>query len=317
MGKHFDAMCHFLEHTKSHESIDRFRPMLRYVSLVEYPKSTPPEFYTDESLSLFRLPWKAVAIEDPISCVVIERCGYSNIIVGHSDESNRATTDEDDYESIRSPRNDARVSTRDVGLLMGDCFNFAITVNGEVRGKPLAMFGRFAFGGRNTGTTVDGRYLEDGLWTKIIFDVAPITNDPKKWDRYSPPVHSDVREVSAQHIMTALWQCVVMTRPSKWILRHDVKPSHKEPKKIPRSHQRPHWIVISDAERARAFRDPTDRVPVTDEKRHVTAHPRRAHYRKIGTNDDGTAKLTWVRSCWVGSIEAEIRGSRYRVELDI
>jgi hypothetical protein len=49
----------------------------------------------------------------------------------------------------------------------------------------------------------------------------------------------------------------------------------------------------------------------------VTPHARRAHYRHIGENDDGTKKYTWVRACWVGSTEAEIRVQKYRVELEL
>ena len=52
--------------------------------------------------------------------------------------------------------------------------------------------------------------------------------------------------------------------------------------------------------------------------RHYLLHDDEVQYRyELQENEDGSRKYTWVRSCWVGSTEAEIRGQRYRVELDL
>lgn len=314
MGTHFDAMCRFAE-AQTGPAAETFKATMRSISIVEFAESPLPKFFTDDSLELFRLPWKAVAVEDPISCVGLERIG-SAVILGN-----------ERFDKIATPvyrpsdRDPKRKTTEAVGLRTGDIFNFCITAvtnHRDTGHQTLAALGHFIFCGRCRSSDVDPQWKDGSLVFDVRTSIAQIQYPngdlrPIK----NPEGPPDLQSVLIDHIITALWQCVVMTQPSNWIMRHDVKASPKVLKKIPRSHQRPHWIVISDNERARIFRDPSKRVPVTDEKRHVTAHPRRAHYRKIGTLPDGSANLTWVRSCWVGPTETEIRGGRYRVELDL
>jgi hypothetical protein len=117
-------------------------------------------------------------------------------------------------------------------------------------------------------------------------------------------------------------------RPTNWIVRQvpterqEVAIARAENgKKIPRSGDRNKWLLITDEERVRYFRE---REPVAaavsssgHDRQEVTPHPRRAHHRHIGTNEDGSKRHTWVRACWVGSRETEIRGARYRVELEL
>lgn len=126
------------------------------------------------------------------------------------------------------------------------------------------------------------------------------------------------REIHGQ-INCSMWQCVQATQPGTWIVsdlgseRRAEK--FKDSKIIPRSHQRRRWIVITDQERRRSFRESV--ANEGGEDRSVTPHARRAHYRHVGENEDGSKRYTWVRACWVGSTEAEIRGQRYRVELEL
>lgn len=302
----FDAMCRIAERA----GIAHLTNRLRYASLVVLGESHLAGWadVKPDATTLFRLPWKATAIEDSMSCVLLERVGQTTMealsaeVAPHGVRSKLAVGGE--------VRKDRRVTTADVGLEAGDMFYVAMAQVAETHSvvtSATAVFGgsnenlehMWAFQGVNLAIEYQGRVSTHSLGM-----------DSKcYWE--------SVRELTNQ-LIVATWQCVVATQPGSWVLRKVVaKESDGKSPKIPRSHQRPTWIVISDDERRRSFRSDDNQASGAADRHAKAAHPRRAHYRHVGNREDGGRRYTWVRSCWVGSTEARIRGGRYRVEVDL
>lgn len=108
----------------------------------------------------------------------------------------------------------------------------------------------------------------------------------------------------------------LINSPSRWIIkREDVMARPVYPHgPIPRAHQRPRYIVVSDKEIERVIRDPNPANVGT-----VRPHRRRAHSHLLKSE-----RFTWkrgqrvfVKACWVGPESAEYGGERYSVCLDL
>ena len=289
----FDAMCRAAE-----ARMPVLAPKLRHASLIRMPG-----LYSEDLLALrddFRMIWKTVAIEDDESCVLIERSGVSERIPVAGEPSFHTAIDRSN-----------RVMTSEIGLRAGDAFDVAVTSLYD-DGSPLTCYVKDAVMGRDV--YVDGKN-QGTVWGCGAITVASGHEARLSVLDGNTKAFRHAWESLVRDMAVALTQCALCARPGRWVLR-EVCASPRDPgasKKIPRSHQRDRWLSITDEERVRYFRS-DEREPTG---RHPIAHARRAHYRHIGENDDGTKKYTWVRACWVGSTEAEIRGQKYRVELEL
>lgn len=299
----FDAMCRLAERAEMGRLISR----LRYASLLVLGESKNAGWadVPGDSVTLFRLPWKATAIEDSLSCVLMERIGTTTI--------RKVSQGPKGWIGVVSDvgtTGGIRDTTADVGLEDGDTFFVAMAAT--LDGVSSVVAGAAVFGGLTTSMEHVWAFQDVSVAAEVEGKVHRRRvgmDDPGYWPM--------TRELTSQ-LVVATWQCVVATQPGSWVLRKvDAKVSPEGSPKIPRSHQRPTWVVISDAERKRVFRE-RDPEFVGTEGEHSAraAHPRRAHYRCVGEHE-GKRRYTWVRACWVGSNEAEIRGGRYRVEVDL
>lgn len=310
----FDKMCKAAERDSG---CSWLKSSLGYASLVEYGESKNAEWSIDRGPSLFRLPWKAVAIEDSMGCVLLERAGF---IDGYRLPAPRTKHEMAWAVGCPEPDEMVRNTTADVGLRCGDVFRFAFAQNTSLHDTSLIVMCRVVFAGTRDDIVDDEgqpffHYGFSGV-RRIILNGGSV--DAEDMPQWSPVTHSIEMEALRQ-IIVATWQCVTITQPGTWIAKEcasEVRAEHHRcGKKIARSHQRERYIILTDAERRRYFRESTKHEGGED--RTVTPHARRAHYRHVGQNEDGTKRYTWVRACWVGSTEAEIRGQRYRVELGL
>jgi hypothetical protein len=302
----FDTMCRLSEGGRAPD-LER---KLRYASLLKMPGV----FHSEDSLQDdFRMLWKSMVVEDDEGCVFIERSGRLKVTETLATYAGHGVVNSIVAHPVMGRISTERCTTKDVGVEIGDMFTVATA---GVIGDAVAMtFGEVVSIGPFHGDRTRIAWLVYEL--KTLAERSDGTRIEQVWREGS----EDLAEVSAEWLKTVsvgMSQCMIAARPGTWVLR-ELSSRDRNPErsvKVPRSHQRPRWIVISDEERVRHFRSPT----AADESaghREVTPHPRRAHYRHIGTGEDGSKRHTWVRACWVGSTEAEIRGARYRVELEL
>lgn len=313
----FDVMAKMVE-----RHVPEFIPTMRVASLIEAPTYNPETMASTNMQEEFRLPWNAVFIEDSQSGVLIQRRGRM------INEGNGWRPD---------PDKEKRWTTADIGIERMDLFRFGVVFSkGAFKNVDLPadsglfaeMFveevvawdgsgATFAKGDHRPGTQI--RWVMGGIMFVVGDRTLELIPGTDGFDSSSRSL--------VDNVMAALSQCCMVTRPSNWIVKRVPTASEAQAiarranhaVKVPRSHERDRWLLITDAERARAFREPAAIGVSGDAREHrdVAPHPRRAHYRHIGTNEDGSKRHTWVRACWVGSKEAEIRGARYRVELDL
>lgn len=286
--------------------VTEFMPTMRAASLIEAPSYDPDKMAAKNMHEEFRLPWNSVFIEDDQSGVLIQRRGRV-IVAGNSWRPD--------------PDKERRWTTGDVGIERMDLFRFGVVFSDKFNGReiitPCGYFSEMCV----IDILADGRIFWGTGGINVVIGGGTIVIGPghEKW--------AECSKTLVDNITAALNQCCMVTRPSNWIVKRVPTAQEEEAiarranhaVKVARSHERDRWLLITDAERARAFREPSA-VEVSgnaQERRDVTPHPRRAHYRHIGQNEDGSKRHTWVRACWVGSKEAEIRGARYRVELDL
>lgn len=315
----FDAMCRAAEALGG-----SFEHQMRMASLLvvdeeEYRADLRAYLDSDPRFDVFeggfRLLWPYMAVDIGFASVFVSRVGRCKSDVnGPIDELRARRVMELEFESSE------RCGTSAIGALSGDVFMVAVT-DRYPEGIATIMCEGLVFGDRQSpGKMPRMAILPHQTW---IFG-------HRAGDRrvnVGAAVNRGVISISdadsaARTLRDGMIKAYVSiakaAKPSNWVVSRDSGGAERDPgrsPKIPRSHQRRHYIVISDQERRRCFRESVEASP--SEGRDVTPHARRAHYRHIGENDDGTKKYTWVRACWVGSTEAEIRGQKYRVELEL
>lgn len=126
-----------------------------------------------------------------------------------------------------------------------------------------------------------------------------------------------VRQDYIRAFIVALRQVMLVNHPGNWIVKAKSEERTRRAKKGPaiaRSHERARYLLISDEERIRHFRQDQN----GEKRKSPTAHARRAHLRKVGVNEETGRKVyTKVKASWIGSREATIDGVRYEVQLDL
>lgn len=312
----FDAMC------RAAEAIGgRFEQQMRMASLLvsERSESLVPKEGDARVEAInrwetqFRTLWPYMVVDWGRAAVFISRLGCSRAPVREWVE---------DWGSLVRPNDvdqGSRIGTGSIGIESGDVFLVAKTTESP-DGHTYTGIAEIAIGPKRGPEYVHGTYTRpDRFWLAVEDRFGMTVGSTADLWRFlgQERVESMVQELQVAWIGATL-RLLDAADAGNWILSKG-RENERDPttsKKIPRSHQRRHYIVISDAERRRVFRE-SPSAPDAGERASVTPHARRAHYRHIGENEDGSKRYTWVRACWVGSIEAEIRGAKYRVELDL
>lgn len=148
--------------------------------------------------------------------------------------------------------------------------------------------------------------VDPSLGVRKIFRADEIESDEMKSDASNLASRIDANVTAAL--------CVINS-PSNWVVKRENITARPVPKgAIPRSDQRPRYIVVSNDEIHRVIRDPNPENAGT-----VKPHRRRAHSKLLKSE-----KFTWkrgqrifVKACWVGPEQAEYGGERYKVCLDL
>ena len=291
--------------------------MLRYSSLIEVPVEFEQASFGLDIASDLRLPWKSVAVETTVlaegtvvpMAVVVERIGTVASIAWQ----NYPLTGPVPHAALVFGGMDRnrRSGTSDCGIEDGDCFRWASTVRLPARDQNVDVTfwcPRVAVQG-------------GGDSARMLIDMTQCQMAEHYAGR--PPVVRFPTNTEARDSRGDFWRAIrlatLVSQPSNWIVKR--VPGRAERRNAERSTGeavRDRWLLITNKERERWFRESARELDAGDgNRREIASHPRRAHYRHIGQNDDGTRKYTWVRACWVGSTEAEIRGQRYRVELEL
>lgn len=295
------------------------RHAVQSAALLQVPKIDPGSTPEPELLNNFRLPWQAAVFEDSVSAVLLMRMGrvpFSERGLADSAAcTDRVTPARKGTAPLGNIAVNARSSTKDIGIEVGDTLLVMIADSTD-------QWDAVMIGVLSAGNVAQNRVN----W--LVHHVEFYRKNKDGWQRARPAVGDEkslVTEITSQ-TMCAIEQACNVTRPSNWILKRQLTPAEQkvrdkhQGKKTPRSHERDRWLLITDKERVRYFREPVEAETVPASTGHHASpvpHPRRAHYRHIGQNEDGTRKHTWVRACWVGSTEATIRGNRYKVELEL
>lgn len=274
-----------------------FEGSLRVASLIEVPPYNPNDHDCTSVSDTFRLPWNVVCLDDGISCVLIQRRGKAKRVAAgwEVDPSSRRMTTE-------------------LGVEVDDWFRFAV-----VMPRPPGEAGCF-------GLFVEMMVASVSKGTGIKWSIGELYISAREGGRAvktGDPTWKECARHLIAHAVAGLNQCASLTAPSNWIVKKTTSRNQRrsiERRKdvgIPRSHERNRWLLITDKERVRAFREAPVLASGGTDRGSATPHARRAHYRCIGLDGDGNKRHTWVKACWVGSTEAEIRGARYRVELGL
>lgn len=127
-----------------------------------------------------------------------------------------------------------------------------------------------------------------------------------------------VQTLFHENVIKGMLQLHAINSPGNWVVEErgteNVKREPTKSKKIRRSHQRPRLLVITDKERVRYTR----RDETTEKRTSPLPHARRAHWRKVGTDEStGRPVYTRVRASWVGGKEVSIGGTTYEVRTDL
>jgi hypothetical protein len=310
----FDRLAMLMER----HAPETWQQTLRVAALMQLPNYNPNEMACDDLRTQFRMPWNAMVMEDDISVVVLQRRGK---LFDSESEKLKSMRGGDVVHGVSTARINERVRCRtsDVGLETGDVIRLVVFFwRDEKSGAApdIALCAEMAFCG--TRELEGGTAKEGLLWSTSGVHVVSerghqlVTGDDMERFQMSTKALID-------NLHAGMNQCVMVTRPAYWIVkripgRQERRAIERESRSagVPKSHQRHRWLLISDAERQRSFREHSEPTG-----RHVVPHARRGHFRHIGDNEDGSRRHTWVRACWVGSTEAEIRGGCYRVELDL
>jgi len=304
----FDAVCKMAERApRSVESLT-LQSILRIAAIVRMPGIYKSEDHASTN-ALFRMLWDVMAIEDDEGCAIIKRIGKASGLPD-ADLTKGFTKG-----GITNFDDTKRNSTSDIGIEVGDTFLFVACDSSDAT-EDVAAGGSMATIVVHSLKDDGGPILIGGMPTAF----ALMRNGDIFWSTLTQADDDAAKDVIYGMVATfsvVLTQCIAACRPGTWVLREMVsaKMAGADSPKIPRSHQRPRWIVVSDEERARYFR--SNDGDADGERRQIAAHPRRAHYRLVGFHEDGSRRYTWVRACWVGPQEATMRGARYRVELDL
>jgi len=146
-------------------------------------------------------------------------------------------------------------------------------------------------------------YFRNGVGSWIDNRMA----DPITWE----VCHTE----SIRNAMVALEEVKIINTPSRFVVEVLPRKMRDNPKLIPRSHERPHYVLLTPGEikRKTGLRGQGSQNKSSGK----ASHPRRAHFRTLNSerfvNKRGTKIL--IPATWVGPTEAKVGSKTYRVLL--
>lgn len=205
--------------------------------------------------------------------------------------------------------------------------NTARTFGINKEGKPVQALDQLGGAGDRELIEIATNGLSMGWGTKQKFEVIPLEEGAgavydafPHYRQLVPPfeLQRRVKQDFLRACVVGLRQITLINHPGHWIVKtrgaEGVRRKPEKAKKIARSHERPRYLLITDEERVRYFRNDEP----TEKRKSPVAHVRRAHFRKIGVEEaSGKPVFTKVKAAWIGGCEATIRGVKYEVQLDL
>jgi len=141
-----------------------------------------------------------------------------------------------------------------------------------------------------------------------------VTNGKPQYD--PTPMHEQMQDFH-RNVSIAIFEVAEINRPNKWVVKKEtIKARPIQKGKIPRSDQRPRYVLVTDEELSRVLREPNPENSPIDRR----PHRRRRHLRFLQSerySEEKRFKHTVVEACWVGPQQAEYSGERYTVCLDL
>lgn len=303
----FDKFCKFAEGAFMRSSAPYATPMLKrsaIFSIDGYDAQQKAQSLgwvtTDEFRTLAVMPFDEVWIESGRSATLLSTRGD---MLGDDFDSHRAHAIHDmaplGYTPVEWLPSLAAITVAELAdhrayaaILGTQHFLFA-DVRGESRTQYLSIPGVHYYG------HFDDR--GEGIMAKV--------------SAFDSSFHASVMDLAKSTSRLAIASLLLMNSPGNWVVRREhVKARPVQMGKVPRSDQRPRYIVVADREIERVIRDPNEANKGT-----VKPHRRRAHTHLLKSE-----RFTWkrgervfVKAAWVGPQQAEYGGERYRVCLDL
>jgi len=290
--------------------VDDAKVLLRYAKDAKLfvfdgdPRDVMPEFMSDEEVEFnktkFILPFDVVAIEDYASCV---------LIANHT-LSQKGTTDYRAFLEIQ--RADP------YPLLTGEARANGIKVLCNVFGiKHIEDAFLLTYGVIKKDERQEmSKGYQAGIDWVILLEKDKILHFTAGKNIEPNTMPAEQANSSAGNAWTALREIMYFNSPDRHILEvSHSKPHHISPNRIPRSHQRPQYILLHPHEIKRRM---GLALSEDDEKAVRAPHERRSHYRRLSseryTHKQGQVVI--VRKAWVGPSESIVGKRKYRVLVD-
>lgn len=279
-------------------------PLLQRARLFEFPADahgTLPKTFESDTAELlsetFFLPFPVVAIEDPVSCVLLfdkvtdqqglntERYFAECLPLDYKHLSRAADAQPGDVEALRGlPEGTFQIS-------FGRILEFHCYGSDVPDRKPMQLLGCIDRSMVCTKRTVKREFR----------DVQERT----------------ILEPVLRNVKTAFEEFFYFNTPNRFVVeREDIQRRPQPPHlKVTRASHRPRYVLLTPAEIRERIAPPTE----VGDRKAPEPHMRRRHYRRL-TSDrykEARGKLLCIPATWVGPEEGVYRNSRYKVRVDL
>lgn len=299
----FDAFCGIAE-----RHYPEVIPLLRNAHLFEFPgdshKVLPKTLDADQAELLsetFFLPFPIVAMEDPVSCVVLFDKEVNQQGIGG--ERFFAECLPLDYKHLSRTSDATEMKLAE----------FASSPQGAVQ----ISFGRvvdFKMRGSGEGPPI---HISGQVDRILVADKRKIYATEKQLlQRVADP--SKITDAVLRNVLTAFEEVLYCNTPNRFVVeRSDIASRPPPPHlKIPRSENRPRYVLLTPDEiRQYVGKETGER---SDRKAPIPHH-RRRHYRKLTAEryKDARGKTICVPASWVGPDSGVHGKTHYKVRLDL
>jgi hypothetical protein len=298
----FDRLCGFVE-----RNMPSLEPSLRHAKLFWWPGKAQdlPKQWEPEEIEFLRenffLPFPIVAVEDSISCVLLEDVEKDQRGLG---TPRRFIECLNISEALVTDSAEAQERPEDTGKWLDVVQH--IQEKGDVT---FITLGR----GHFEKTTAVSRLVRGSIIACCMVTKEGVaTIQPGSW------MWTFAERCALRNFSTAIEEVITFNTPNRFVV--EVSPAVKKrtphSPKIPRSHDRPKYTLLTKTEVQRVLE-----VESNDEndRRHPSAHWRRRHYRTFRSEKfvGMKGKTIVVPACWVGPTEKQVGTKIYKVRIDL
>ena len=286
----------------------KLEPTMREAKLFWWPGKPEdlPKNRTDEENKFlgenFFLPFKTIAIEDSISCVIIQDI----------ETDQRGVTGLRKFAECMKISDAMVTDSREARTHPEHTEGFLKMVRGmneEFGEIYVVTFGK----ARLTDFTTEKSGIFGEVDGSVYFlgdRVKPITPADPFW--------APTRDSALKNFMTAIEEVTLFNAPNRFVVeeRHVSARPPQKAKKIPRSHDRPKYTLLTKKE-VQVLLDVNSED--SQDRQHPSAHWRRRHYRTFRSEHwkNVLNKTIVIPACWVGPSEKQIGNKIYKVCLDL